>query len=122
MQKVLLLINPLGSKGEHMIKMLKFSGRSAPVIICDICGKRIEEVKLGAAVFPQIDTEGAIAEVLHVHKRDCHNAAEQKIGGGESAPWQELRHHLSYLLHNVRLSLEQLKELDQDYTVLGNLR
>jgi hypothetical protein len=104
-----------------MIKMLNASGRSAPVIICDICGKRIKEHELGAAVFPRTDSEGAIAEILHVHKGQCHDEAEQKVGGGKGAPWLELINHFSYLLHNLGLSVERLEELDQEWPILGNL-
>jgi hypothetical protein len=107
-----------------MIKMLNLSGRAAPVVICDICGKRVEEADLGAAVFPrmQSESEGTVVQVLHVHKGPCHDKAQLQLGGVRDTAWQELRIHFSYLLHNLGLSVEKLRKLEQEEEVLGNLR
>lgn len=104
-----------------MIKMLSASGRSAPVLMCDVCGERIKLVGMGAAVFPRSDSDGAEVEVLHVHKGECHDKAESRVGSGKGAPWQELGNHFSYLLHNIGLPMSRLQELEQSWSLFGDL-
>lgn len=86
-----------------MIKMLNIKGRACPIVICDVCQKRIESSEAAAAVFQRSDIEvdGDVSQVLHVHKGQCHDDAEQKIGNGKGAPWQELDHHIYFLIGNV---------------------
>ena len=93
-----------------MIRVVEKNARTYPLLICDICGERIENLGLGAAVFPRTDVDGEINDVLHVHKRSCHDAAERKVGGGKGAPWQELQDHFVYLMANAGKPVEQLVE------------
>lgn len=100
-----------------MIRVLEKSGRSCPVLLCDICGERIENLGLGAAVFPRTTAEDELREVLHVHKRACHDAAERQLAGLKGAPWQELQDHFIYLVSNSGKPVEDLLERSKTLTV-----
>jgi hypothetical protein len=104
-----------------VIKMLNFQGRSAPLLVCDVCAQPIRDAGLAAAVFPRSDVEGEIFSVLHVHKGACHDRAEADLDGAAGAPWQELRHHLVYLLGNVGLDDESLAEAIVSADTLGRI-
>ena len=84
------------------IKVWDNSGITAPLLCCDVCDAPIEDAKEGAAVFP-LASNGTAVEVLHVHKKGCHSAAEAKLGGRQMTGWQELGDHLKWLSGNVGL-------------------
>jgi len=86
---------------------------NAPFFICDVCGQRIENIKLGAAVYHGWLKNGETSEVKHVHKGECFLMMESiwKHQGIETAS-DELITHLIYLLHNSGLKLSDLSEWD----------
>lgn len=94
-----------------MIKYWYENGRYAPLLLCDTCGKRIENSGMGAAVHANGREEGEYLDVLHVHKGQCHDKAEADLGGTSSVGWEELNVHLLHLTHNAGFTLEQAKEL-----------
>lgn len=105
-----------------MIKILDQAGRSAPIMECDICGERIDRVGAAAAVFPRSGRDGETLPVLHVHKGPCHDQAEHRLGGNAGAPWQELRHHIVYLLNNIGMDANAQAEATASANNLDQLR
>ena len=103
---------------NDVIRILEANGRSCPLLMCDVCGERILSLKEGAAVFRSIKESGSTSEVMHVHKRECHNQAEKKMGDGKKCPWQELQDHFYYVLANSESSPDELKKRAES---LGNL-
>lgn len=85
-----------------MIKLVLIEGRSAPLLFCDHCGKRIENVLMAAAVFARVG-EGESSPVKHVHKGECHRETERVMNTNH---WQELSTHLRYLIDNVSMTPE----------------
>jgi hypothetical protein len=83
-----------------VIRVMNKNGKTCPILLCDICEKQIDNLGMGAAIFPRSSTEGEITEVLHTHKKSCHDIAEKRIGGKSSAPWQELQDHFIWLMAN----------------------
>jgi hypothetical protein len=84
-------------------------GGYVPVLVCDICEKRIVDAQLGAVVFKRlVASEPDLIPGLHVHKGECHNAAESRLGGRENTGWMELQTHLLYLVLNSKLTPEML--------------
>ena len=82
------------------IKIWENNGRTAPILVCDICDTPIDDAGEGAAVFKSIPN-GSSTKVLHVHKKGCHNKAEMQLGGRSATGWQELKDHLNWLMKNV---------------------
>lgn len=94
-----------------MLKILYSDHQFFPILVCDVCGRRIEQASLAAAINPsaiqdgeRVVQEGDLLEVLHAHKGDCHKQAEERFGGKYRTGWTELGSHLSQLTHNVGLS------------------
>jgi hypothetical protein len=94
-----------------MILVHYAEGRYTPVLACDICEKRITDGQLGAVVFKHPNPgESELLPVMHVHKGNCHKAAEERLGGDLRCGWLELQTHLLYLVLNSKLTLEGLVE------------
>lgn len=104
-----------------MIKILNVQGRSAPVLICDICDQAIKNVGLAAAVFPRSDVEGELSPVLHVHKGTCLDRADVRVAAASHAPWQELTHHLVWLLQNVGMDAAALANASASANTLNRI-
>lgn len=99
-----------------MIKILENNGNSAPILICDICGERINNAREGAAVFGDKASDKGVKDVKHVHKASCHDMAEIELAGEDN--WQEMSQHLRLLLHNVGLTPKDLDDegkTDRDF-------
>ena len=94
-----------------MIRTLHKDGHDLPLLICDICDTWIEGTGEAAAVWKTARVAGDASAVLHVHKRGCHAAAEQSLGGKVNCSWEELGTHFLYLLGNTGLTPEQLQAL-----------
>jgi hypothetical protein len=95
-----------------MIKILYDTGRYGAVVICDHCKERINDAQLTAAMstVPGME-DGDLADVVHAHKGQCHDALEQKYSaGGGKVGWDELSHHLIQLVLNSGVTLDQLKQ------------
>jgi hypothetical protein len=98
-----------------MIRYWEKGDTCGPVLICDYCGKRIQDAAVGAALTKhpfdgEIVVDDALRfDVLHVHKGPCLDAAE-KLPGVKSG-WNELSHHLLKLVYNVKFSPEVMQEL-----------
>jgi hypothetical protein len=97
-------------------------GFYAPMLYCDYCKKRITDAGSAAAITVSHPMpEGASSDVLHVHKGDCHDAVEKKLGG--TAGWEELSRHIMQLNYNVDLSPEKLQaHRDADAEGIGMFR
>ena len=102
-----------------MIKVWYKDGRYAPIMICDICSRRIEDAKLAVAVHPSGEPgSDKVSEVVHAHKGKCHSAAEEMLGGKVNTGWGELSVHLFNLVHGVKLSPEALSILGKEREAL----
>lgn len=110
-----------------MIKILVLNARHAPIIMCDLCGQKIDDAIIGAAIFnnrtPGGDRlpDGSVIDVLHAHKGECHDLAETKLGGKELTGWIELERHVRYVLHNSGLDLQELLDYDDFDNEVGTL-
>ena len=81
-------------------------GVSSPVFVCDACGERVENARMGAYVWARgRDAEPGGTDVLIVHKgreRGCHRAVEAALEAeGLQASWEELTHFPMYLARNM---------------------
>lgn len=67
-------------------------GAYAPTLVCDICGRPIEDLGLGVYAFVN-RSDACPQEALIAHKGDCHDRAEEQLEAGDvgSAGWGELR-------------------------------
>jgi hypothetical protein len=97
-----------------MIQMARNNGTMYPILVCDFCGKRIDDAGIAAAVMPESKPyPNGNGRVLFVHKGACHNAVEKTEG--HAGGWEELSRHLRLLLHNVKLPPTQLAdEMEKD--------
>jgi hypothetical protein len=94
-----------------MIKMMHRDGTTAPVVTCDICGDMISTVEEGAAVFSCSAAPNAKTEVLHAHKGECHDKAEERFG--DNSGWDELGLHLYRICFNSGLNYAEEKAREQ---------
>lgn len=79
-----------------------------PVLACDHCGLRFKTTSMAVAVWDMLEVPSA---VYHAHKGECHKMVEKKC---QFAGWMELSRHLSYLSHNLKLTVKKQRELNQD--------
>ncbi len=79
-----------------------------PVIVCDVCGKDIENAGLGAVVYrkPPYEFDEDL-EPFFTHKRACHRQLETRFGSN-LVPWAELTEFLRQLDHNTGLGYQKL--------------
>jgi hypothetical protein len=85
------------------------STNTAPILVCDHCGKRITDAYNAAAVvLPNKNYPNGNGTVLHVHKGKCHTAVD--LANPETHGWDEMTMHLRLLLKNVGIDLSKLEE------------
>jgi len=101
---------------KAMIKTINNDGMYAPVIICDICGKAIDNASLAAVIDCERPNVGEMTEVRHVHKGKCHDLADARWS---ELPWAEMDVHLLNLINNVGSSLEKLQEVREARNKVG---
>lgn len=71
--------------------------RGTPVVVCDVCGQRIDDARWGAAILlGEWWAAGPYRTVDFAHKLGCLD----HYGGG--AGWQELTSFLAELLHSAK--------------------
>jgi len=101
-----------------MIKVLYKEGRFIPVVVCDICGQQITEARNGAVAntWTEDIQEPGYVEILYAHKGACHDIAEARLSQkSQTIGWEELSHHLLYVVRNAGLTIENLEKLEHDY-------
>ena len=71
------------------------------VIVCDVCGKDIQNAGLGAVVHrkPPYEFDEDL-EPFFAHKGPCHHQLETRFGSN-LVPWDELEEFLRQLRHNT---------------------
>lgn len=92
-----------------------------PVIACDVCNKRIEDVIQAAVNLSILNMGETPTKVLHVHKGESHDIAEAQLKEqyGHYAGWQELSTHLYYLCYNLGLTPQWFEERDRQFEERG---
>lgn len=76
-----------------------------PVFVCDICDQAIVSFGGSAVAFWNHGVgEQELPELLHVHKRTCHDEAEMRLAG-RGGPWHELADHLNELVMGLGLTI-----------------
>lgn len=96
-----------------MLKMVDDTkGRTVLLMFCDVCSTSIEDANSAALVFKRLGIGATSSEVLMVHKKECHDAAEERLGGSPATGWHELSRDMYHLLHNTRLSASNWIEMD----------
>ena len=79
----------------------------SPVIICDNCGRQIEDAEFAAVMIPDSNPyPNGNKRIMHVHKGNCHNTIEKKEGG--VVMWIEMTHYFTRVLKTVNLSPKDL--------------
>lgn len=91
-----------------MLEIHSINGHNCPVIVCDMCGERLNNAAKAAVVFQNFQPEGAKIRMLHVHKGNidghtCHQEAEALLsaGGKNMVGWEEMKTFLSDLVDNA---------------------
>lgn len=103
-----------------MIKFLYLNGY-APIVVCDICQEKIVNAQLGVAIHTKAEKleKGDMVEVLHLHKGQCHDLAEQKFAKKVNIGWQELMTHLIYLCQNTNIGIDDMKKQSEIDEIKG---
>ena len=71
------------------------------VIVCDVCGKEIQNAGLGAVVYRKPPYEfDEYLEPFFAHKGPCHRQLERRFGSN-LVPWDELSEFFEQLHHNT---------------------
>lgn len=102
-----------------MIEMHTIDGRNCPVMVCDMCGEKLDNAGKAAAVFQNFTPEGSKLRVLHVHKgridgKTCHAEAEALLGvGGADVGWQEMKTFLVDMAANCGFPGAAMAEYDK---------
>jgi hypothetical protein len=78
---------------------------SMPGVICDVCGKGIEDARNGNAQW-LMGEEGKGCTIYFTHKACCH--AFDTIHPGSGA--QELAHFLVFLANNLKVDWDKAKK------------
>lgn len=102
-----------------MIKLLySIDEGYIPVVVCDICGRRIKDGLMAAAVYQIWDlADGDMADVLHAHLGDCQAEAETRLGG--QVGWDHLSRHLLLMLAPIAgIDIDKIREVDQLNSIL----
>ena len=81
-----------------MIAILKKDGLYSPVIVCDQCGKVIDDA-MNALEVSSSAPEGATAQVFYVHKGQCDETLSAQFDGIYGS--EELAVHLVDLIRNT---------------------
>jgi hypothetical protein len=102
-----------------MVEIQVVDGYSTPMLICDVCGERIEDAGKAAVVFENFRPNGERVKTQHVHKgsidgKTCHHEADLIIqSGGGSPGWQEWKRYLCDLAHNVAFPASKMVDYDK---------
>ena len=117
---------------QNMIKIFHTEGSYAPVIVCDVCKKRIEKSPEGVALAGIESTDigvlnlGELAQlsdigdpeesdVFHVHKGDCMATLEKSLrSAGKTNGGHGLDQHLYYIARNLGLNLDDLRTVEEE--------
>jgi len=83
-----------------MIKPLSIRGRVCPVIVCDVCDKRITGKRHGLAVW---DAERPEAGYKHVHVGACDASNDPDC----QRFCQDIDAHVIYLKHNLGITVRE---------------
>jgi len=101
-----------------MIEIHAIDGINCPILICDVCGERIQDASKAAIVFDNFQPNGSRVKALSVHKgnidgKTCHHEAELIIAsGGGRAGWEELKAALTDLSSNVGFPASEMAKYD----------
>ncbi|PTT78954.1 hypothetical protein DBR42_22450 [Pelomonas sp. HMWF004] len=102
-----------------MLRVIRKSDRTVPILCCDCCNAWIDDAELGAAIYKRTQAEGEVQDVLLAHKGTCHDAIEARLGG--DTHWQELTKYLEDVTHNAGYDLAsqvRRRQLEDDYGTL----
>ena len=78
------------------ISVIKKTGQISPILTCDRCGERIEDISCAMAGIPDLYADG-ISPAYLFHKEDCDLGNEIFLGT------EELPEFLRELFHSVHL-------------------
>lgn len=96
-------------------------GRLAPLIFCDACKREIRGEGQGVMVYSWPgEADGESKDAFFAHKGACHDQLEQRCEPDSgTAPWQELSHFFTNLLHNTGIPIEILAAEQAERISLG---
>lgn len=102
-----------------MIEVIRNDMRDAPMILCEVCGKRIENAGMGMVAYEEVEIEyeGPVGFTF-LHKGECDQS--YKGGNYRKGGWVELTHFLANLCNNSGLKTpEDMKEAMKGRDVLN---
>ena len=106
---------------KPMIKLKKFDGLIALVILCDVCGKRINNATMAVVGEQSVRSGKKVMKVpFFIHKKKCLSAKERELNG--IFPCWGLSDQLIYLLANAGISISKAQSLRKDLAEVGQLR
>lgn len=107
-----------------MFEIHTINGQNCPVLVCDMCGDKLNDAGKAAVVFNNFAPHGSKITALHVHKgnidgKTCHDEAEAMIRAGGGTPgWQELKACLVDMVHNSGFPPDEMAKYDTRHSGL----
>jgi hypothetical protein len=88
-------------------------GQFQPLLICDICDKRITDGHQGLVVYHGNMVEDELTQVWHIHKAaPCQSEMERRMAAtGQTMAAEEVVTHLLVLAENTGLTVTDLKSV-----------
>jgi len=103
-----------------MIQLVYDEGRTAVVLVCDVCHQPIRNASMAMMRWPRKeddDHDNPITTLQYCHKGECDRAMPPER---HNDPWWELEHFLARLVVNAGLDGERLRDAIGD--VKGTLQ
>ncbi len=101
-----------------MFGMMAKDGCNCPVLVCDACGKHLDDADTAAVVFNNDMEEGAIVQLYHVHMdglryhNGCQDKIEKRIRDQGGMPgWQQMPSTIQQFVHNTGMTPKRLEEV-----------
>ena len=103
------------------IVMQRLKGKTGPIYVCDVCGKRIEDARMAWLMWDDdaVDSEGRVSEFVVAHKTTCVPIVEKdRPTFASSSELQSIAYQLG---RNLGMSLEDLKQEELSNETLRGL-
>jgi hypothetical protein len=90
------------------IKMMQTESGAGPIVVCDQCGKRIDDASEASYIWNESSYEpGSLHDVYFVHSR-CDEALQRQVG--EMPNSQSLIILMPYLVSNLNVDWDEAKK------------
>jgi hypothetical protein len=92
------------------VKMVYHNGQVVPILVCDVCNKRIKDASMANALYDPLDPD----TILAVHKKCDRGELEELLDAARTErfrAWLPLPVVLHNLVHNTHIDLEEAAQL-----------